>query len=393
MAYYIFQGNPKSFDIEGYLNHAVSQKLPIIRWLVTRYANDIVVGDVIFLWRSAGDKASDSGVVGMARVASTPVETEDDPESLQFWLSDADLGKRTRVDLELLAANTGAKQLVRRDWMKEDPILSELGILKMPSGTNFPVTESQASRLKALVENTGVPWSKAESTAGLWLYNRLIDRPISRSKDSEVAEVAVRIGRAVTGVYNKVMNFRSIDPRDERAGMKGAGAIDHKTWAAYYEQAARSLNVDALDFDYERIWGTRNIQLNETDQLDSKQPSEASNDDVGDKRLTEITRRRGQPAFRKRLLHLYDHRCAITGVNVDLVLDAAHIVGHAESGVNHSDNGILLRSDLHDLFDAGLLVVDADTLRVKIDESLKDAEYRQLDGKFLNDGRKTTCWV
>ena len=68
--------------------------------------------------------------------------------------------------------------------------------------------------------------------------------------------------------------------------MKGAGAIDHKTWAAYYEQAARSLNVDALDFDYERIWGTRNIQLNETDQLDSKQPSEASNDDVGDKRLT-----------------------------------------------------------------------------------------------------------
>jgi hypothetical protein len=36
------------------------------------------------------------------------------------------------------------------------------------------------------------------------------------------AAVTVKIGRAVTGVYNKVMNFRSVDPRDNRAGMSRA---------------------------------------------------------------------------------------------------------------------------------------------------------------------------
>ena len=67
------------------------------------------------------------------------------------------------------------------------------------------------------------------------------------------------------------------------------------------------------------------------------------------------------------------------------MLDAAHILGHAESGVNHSDNGILLRSDLHDLFDAGLLLIDSDTFAVQIDESLRDSSYWDLHGGFLRE--------
>lgn len=83
------------------------------------------------------------------------------------------------------------------------------------------------------------------------------------------------------------------------------------------------------------------------------------------------------------MLQLYDGKCAISGVDIDLVLDAAHIVSHAESGVNHSDNGILLRSDLYDLFDAGLLRIEPTDFAVEIAEELADSVYWMYDGKKL----------
>lgn len=383
MSYYIFQGNPDRFDIAGYLDEALNQNEPNVRWLVTRYGSEIEVGDTVFLWRSGGNNPRDSGVLGMAKVLSSPSEMDGGALAEPFWKGETGDSPETRVELELTSVNTGGKQLIKRDWMFEDPVLSDLGILKMASGTNFPVTQEQGNRLKQLVENTGVSWSKAESTAGLWLYNHLIDKPIARNKDSEVARVAVQIGRAVTGVYNKVMNFRAIDPRDERKGMAGAAKIDHQVWENYFDLESNSLDVDALNSDYQRIWGGTDGFLDK--RREKETPREAVDDDLGEKRLTAIARRRGQPAFRKRLLYLYDHKCAVTGVDVDMVLDAAHIVSHATSGDNSSDNGILLRSDLHDLFDAGLLVVDPDSFIVQIDDSVTTTEYRRLDGYVLRE--------
>lgn len=383
MEYYIFQGNPDRFDIAGYLDQAVNQNEPNIRWLVTRYSKEIEVGDTVFLWRSGGNNPRDSGVIGMAKVLSSPSEMDGGALAEPFWKGETGDVPETRVELELTSVNTGGKQLIKRDWMLEDPVLSDLGILKMASGTNFPITQEQGNRLKQLVENTGVSWSKAESTAGLWLYNQLIDKPIARNKDSEVARVALQIGRAVTGVYNKVMNFRAIDPRDERKGMAGAAKIDHQVWANYFDVETNTLNTEALNSDYLRVWG--GVAKTSDKHRGTKEPKEAVDDDVAEKRLAAITRRRGQPAFRKRLLYLYDHKCAITGVDVDMVLDAAHIVSHATSGDNSSDNGILLRSDLHDLFDAGLLVIEPDTFRVRIDDSVTAVEYRRLDGCVLRE--------
>jgi predicted RNA-binding protein with PUA-like domain len=381
MSFFIFQSNPESFDINGYLDSAAAKGAPI-RWLVNQHEEELTIGDYVFLWRSQGKTPGQAGVVGFAKVTSSPAMMDDDPSAPSYWLNDKGKGRQVRVDLELIAVNTNNKQLVKRDWMKDDPMLFDLGILKMASGTNFPISSREASRLNLLVQNTGVPWNKSESIAGLWLYNRLIDKPISKSKDSLTAQVAVNIGRAVTGVYNKVLNFRALDPRDDRAGLSGGGATDKVVWESYYDPDAESLKTEQLEADYQRIWGAQSI--GRSSSTPGKEPNEAVDDDVAWKRLASLTRRRGQPAFRKRLLYLYDHKCAISGVNIDLVIDAAHIVNHAVSGVNHSDNGILLRSDLHDLFDAGLLVIDPDQYTVQIDESLSESEYWSLNGKTLH---------
>jgi putative restriction endonuclease len=72
-----------------------------------------------------------------------------------------------------------------------------------------------------------------------------------------------------------------------------------------------------------------------------------------------LTRGRiGQGAFRVLVTDAYGRRCAATGERTLPVLEAAHIKPYAESGPNHVNNGLLLRCDLHILFDRGYLTVN-----------------------------------
>lgn len=93
--------------------------------------------------------------------------------------------------------------------------------------------------------------------------------------------------------------------------------------------------------------------------------------------------RRGQRKLRLRLLELYDCKCAITGYAPTEVLEAAHIVSHAISGVNHSENGLLLRADIHSLFDSNLLRINPETFKIFIEPSLETTPYWTLNGQTL----------
>ena len=67
-----------------------------------------------------------------------------------------------------------------------------------------------------------------------------------------------------------------------------------------------------------------------------------------------IAQRRGQSAFRNNLFDVYGGRCAITGCEVPDVLEAAHIFPYRGEDTNKVVNGLLLRADVHTLFDCGL---------------------------------------
>lgn len=100
------------------------------------------------------------------------------------------------------------------------------------------------------------------------------------------------------------------------------------------------------------------------------------------RRLREVTQRQGQPEFRASLLRAYG-RCAVTGTVVPEVLQAAHIERYDGPQTNSVDNGLLLRADIHDLFDRGLLWVTA-RLKVGVHEELRDGEYGRLHGRRLH---------
>lgn len=98
--------------------------------------------------------------------------------------------------------------------------------------------------------------------------------------------------------------------------------------------------------------------------------------------LKAITSRRGQADFRSRLLQAYGNRCAVTGCPVEDILEAAHIVPHADENDYATNNGLLLRADIHTLFDLHLLGVD-DFGRVVLAKRLHKTEYGKLHGAKL----------
>jgi len=99
-----------------------------------------------------------------------------------------------------------------------------------------------------------------------------------------------------------------------------------------------------------------------------------------EKTLREITLRRGQLKFRSQLIKIYDGKCAMTETNVIQVLQAAHIFPYKGEGTNVVTNGILLRSDIHDLYDLSLIGIDEE-YKIVVSHELDGSEYENLNGK------------
>ncbi|WP_390840758.1 HNH endonuclease [Richelia sinica] len=97
--------------------------------------------------------------------------------------------------------------------------------------------------------------------------------------------------------------------------------------------------------------------------------------------ITSIVRRQGQSKFRKTLIKTYNCQCAITGCNAEQVLEAAHIIPYLGSDTNHPTNGLLLRADIHTLFDLYLITINPDKMTVEISPNLKNTPYSDLVGK------------
>jgi putative restriction endonuclease len=85
-----------------------------------------------------------------------------------------------------------------------------------------------------------------------------------------------------------------------------------------------------------------------------------------------VTPRLGQGAFRIMVTDAYERRCMVTGERTLPVLEAAHIKPYNLVQRHEVSNGILLRSDLHILFDRGYLTITPDTRRLLVSKRIHD---------------------
>jgi putative restriction endonuclease len=105
----------------------------------------------------------------------------------------------------------------------------------------------------------------------------------------------------------------------------------------------------------------------------------------GNSFLTKV--RLGQGAFRVLVTDAYSRRCSITGEKTLPVLEAAHIKPFSDSGPHFISNGLLLRSDIHKLFDGGYLTI-TNEFKIEVSSRIKTEfqngkEYYQFHGKEL----------
>lgn len=107
----------------------------------------------------------------------------------------------------------------------------------------------------------------------------------------------------------------------------------------------------------------------------------------GGRRQALVQVRVGQGPFRRGLLERYGLRCAITGPCPAAVLQAAHLRAFAEHESHNLDEGLLLRTDLHQLFDAGLMAIDPTTCSVVLAPSLDGyPDYQKFGGVVIDGG-------
>lgn len=100
-----------------------------------------------------------------------------------------------------------------------------------------------------------------------------------------------------------------------------------------------------------------------------------------------VTPRLGQGGFRVIVTEAYHRRCAITGEKTLPVLDAAHIKPFSENGPHKASNGLLLRQDMHTLFDRGYITITKDNV-IEVSRRIKEdfgngKEYYAYHGNSL----------
>lgn len=119
-----------------------------------------------------------------------------------------------------------------------------------------------------------------------------------------------------------------------------------------------------------------------TDQESKESPESfdpTSQADARDKVLREIVRRRGQRAFRAKLLRIYGGRCAITACSIEAILEAAHVTPYLGPDTNKAGNGMLLRADIHTLWDLGLIAIDPESMKLWVSPNLVGSEYEKFN--------------
>jgi hypothetical protein len=149
----------------------------------------------------------------------------------------------------------------------------------------------------------------------------------------------------------------------------------------YRESDGNTLSRFRADIErFERLLDGKELVKSRApvDDEDSRRAKEAR------ERWVKVLARYGQPEFRRKLLEAYGGRCAVTGTAIERVLEAAHVKPYASEGESRVSNGLLLRSDIHALFDAYLLSIDPKTYKIKVSNTLRDVEeYWKLDGRDL----------
>lgn len=226
-------------------------------------------------------------------------------------------------------------------------------------------------------------WTRDQLIIALKLYCEI---PFGKmhARNPEIIRFAKWIDRTPSALAMKLTNFASLDPKITSSGRKGLSSVSH-TDRAIWTEATSNWNglMSEIGIAEERF---RSRQADEAE-------AEESISYLGRTKKTTIEARIGQDFFRRAVLSAYSFKCCISGVKLEEVLVASHIVPWRVDPSNRLNprNGLCL-SAIHDrAFDLGLIAVSDDfrvLLSKKITASTLDEfstlAFKRFEGKQIN---------
>ncbi len=140
---WIFQCNPEKYRVkEALLDGEVIKGF---HWKVKQYKNEIAKGHIGLMWRSGRS----AGIIAITELISDPGEFIESDVEKKYWIdSTNENGVQFRVKMKVI-------ENLKEPLTKENMItngLQDLSIVRMPRGTNFPVTTEEWTIIKKLIE-------------------------------------------------------------------------------------------------------------------------------------------------------------------------------------------------------------------------------------------------
>ena len=215
---------------------------------------------------------------------------------------------------------------------------------------------------------------------GTWSYEYFQENPDPGQRDSHFTNLGLvdcMKDDVPIGVFRQV----STKPSSRYQVLGLAAVVDWQD--GYFFLEGYSPTGSAYDRKAEAEIATLTAK-HEADAASDNGPNTVEFPDERERAVGNIVRRRGQPEFRKQLIKAYGGRCAISGCDAEAALEAAHIVPYKGPKSNSLFNGILLRADLHTLFDLGLLAVDTANMTVILAPEIKGTAYGDLLGTAVS---------
>lgn len=199
-------------------------------------------------------------------------------------------------------------------------------------------------------------WTEEEVTLALAVYFQTPYGRIS-AKNPMLKSLAEKIGRSAGAVSYKLANLADLDKRVVEAGRKGfsnGSKIDALVWEKYVNEkgdiALQALTDKVVAICSERVISPVGI-------VETFTPK-----DIITERVVSRIERCRQSMFRNVVLSRYHNRCAVTGLQLNELLEAAHIVSWAEDPTLRLEpsNGIALNPFIHSAYDNNFLGIDPD---------------------------------
>jgi hypothetical protein len=274
---------------------------------------------------------------------------------------------------------TNKKRHLKFTALEEDPTIEDFEESYATEWEYHLLSPRTSLRLELISIKTGHDFDRADSMRCLLAYEECRRKGLSLEKSDPVIKAALETGRLMTSISFKLANFRALDPRVEAKGFDGVASVDRLVWDHYYQVERKDIDISRLRDDLARHEFSDPLTFVVEDKAEPTGEYQPIQDE--DKLQAYARRvRRGQSRFRKALHTLYGSRCAFTSTDEQSVLEACHIISHAKTGDNSLDNGLLLRSDIHVLFDEHLMTLANDGKRILVHKEVTAPEYARLRG-------------